>query len=67
MTWRDRLFRRRDDLERWEREDRLSLKEGFESPGSKHLADSTRPELAAELAELRLICELLADASECFQ
>lgn len=66
MTWRDRLVKRRDDLERWEREDAANLREGFVDPGAKSFADSVRPEKAAELAEVRLICELLADASECF-
>jgi hypothetical protein len=66
VTWRDRLVERRDNLERWVREDEANRREGFADPGSKNLSDSMRPDISSELGELRLICELLADASECF-
>lgn len=66
MTWRDRLIARRDSLERREREDEESRREGFSSPVAKVCADAERPKREVELGEVRLICDLLADASECF-
>lgn len=64
-VWRERLRKRREFLERWQREDTDDRREGFASPLSKICADNERPALEEELLELKVfdaLCEYGEDA-----